>query len=165
MFNTDKRGVAPAAISESEGFSEEEYRNVMGSKIHPYFYSFDRHAAKYGVTTVSDNCDIPHLTKNSVRNSLAVKFKVFGTTNIKAEVETDNKGKKSLGTIPLSSLSFDSVDFSGLTASLSDYSTLTIPESEYGWTEKRLSFTSDDFCSPFGVYSISYRYKIKGKIK
>ena len=165
MFNTDKRGVAPSELSESENFSAEEYKIAMGNKIHPSFYSFDRHAARYGVSTASDNCEIPYLTKSTVRNSLAVKFKVFENTTVTAEVETDNGGRRSLGVIPLSSLSFECVDFSGMSASLSDYSTITIPESERGWTEKRLAFRSNSFCSPFGVYSISYRYKIKGKIK
>ena len=165
MFNTDKRGVAPEDIASSDDFDEEEYRAAMGNKIHPAFYSFDRHAASYGVTTVWDNCDLPHLTKNSVRNSMTVKFKTFGSTEVTAEVETDNGGRRELGTIPLSALSFESIDFSGLTASLSEYSTVPIPESEKDWTDKRLSFHSNKFCSPFGVYSISYRYKIKGTIK
>ena len=48
MFNNDKRGVAPKELSDSEGFSEEEYIKNMGNKIHPLYYSFDRHAASYG---------------------------------------------------------------------------------------------------------------------
>ena len=165
MFNSDKRGVPPKDLSQTEGFSIEEYKSVMGSKIHPVYYSFDRHAARYGVTTESDNCEIPYLTKNTVRDSLVVNFKAFEGSCVSVKVETDNEGCRSLGILPLSTFSFDSVDFSKLTSSLSDQLTIAIAEAERGWTEKRLSFLSDRFCSPFGVYSICYRYRIKGKIK
>ena len=116
------------------------------------------------MTTVSDDCDIPYLTKSSVKDSLAIKLKAFGQGSVTAYVETDNGIRRELGVIPLSSFSFDNLDFSGLTA-LGEYITAAIPEEERGWIEKRISLYTEEFCSPFGVYSVSFRYKIKGKIK
>ena len=61
-------------------------------------------------------------------------------------------------------LAFD-IDFSALCLSAQRYSTLPVQEREQGWVEKRISLYSDEFRSPIGIYSIIYRYKIKGKLK
>jgi hypothetical protein len=43
--------------------------------------------------------------------------------------------------------------------------TAALPERERGWVEKSIALYSEDFRSPFGVYSIGYRYRISGRIK
>lgn len=164
VFNNDKRGVPPEAVASEEGFDPVEYENTMGDRIHPSFYSFAGHRANYGALTAFDDCGVPHLTKSSVRDSLVIKLKIFTDSKIRVRAETD-LGSSEETLLPLSRLSFERTDFSAMTASTSDFVTVTLPEAERGWTEKRYSVFSDGFCSPFGVYSISYRYKIKGKIK
>ena len=43
--------------------------------------------------------------------------------------------------------------------------TVMADERERGYIEKQLKISSDEYASPFGVYSAEYRYKIKGRIK
>ncbi len=165
LFNSDLRGIPPKEISEKPDFSAEEYQKAMGSRIHPSYYSFASHRVNYGVVTAFDDCESPHMSKNTVRDSTVIKFKVFEQSRVSVDVETELGQKRRLAEIPLSSPSFDGIGFSELTASLSDFTSVIIPEKERGWTEKRYLIRSDGFCSPFGIYSISYRYKIKGKIR
>jgi hypothetical protein len=164
VFNNDKRGVPPSELSEEADFDAEEYEKAMGRSIHPSYYSFARHRAKYGVVTPFDDCDIPYLTKNTVRDSLVISFKTFSDCAVPVRAETDSTVREKIR-LPLSRLAFDRMDFSTFTPSVSGSVAVTLPEAERGWLKKRYSIYSDGFCSPFGVYSISYRYKIKGKIK
>ena len=43
--------------------------------------------------------------------------------------------------------------------------TIPLKEREKGWIEKEMSFYSDEYSSPFGIYSVTFRFAIKGKIK
>lgn len=165
VFNNDKRGVAPPVISDSADFDYSEYRRLMGDKIHPYFYSFDRHAPRYAVSTKMDDCDIPHLRKSTVRDSLVVKIKAYPKSRIKAAVRCDSSGYESIGDFSASSYDFSDFDFSLPPATLGDFSIIAIPERERGWIEKEILLYSEDYASPIGISSIAYRYKIKGKIK
>ena len=44
-------------------------------------------------------------------------------------------------------------------------SVISIDDRSQGWTEKQIAVYTDEYASPFGIYSIYYRYKIKGKLK
>ncbi len=165
IFNNDKRGVPPSELLESDGFSPEEYKAAMGDKIHPSFYTFGTHRADYRIVTNLDNCDIPALSKSSVRDSLVIKFKSFEGSCVNIETETDNGERKLVASVPLSKLSFDGLSFDSLTSSVSDFFNIKLPEYERGWTEKRYLISSDGFASPFGIRSLSFRYRVKGNIK
>ncbi len=165
IFNNDKRGVPPEGLALSDDFSLEEYKREMGGKIHPSYYSFASHRAIYSVMTASDDCGLPHLSKNTVRNSLVIKFKCFEGSSVDIGVETDISEHFRTVRAPLSKMSFEGTDFSVLSSNLSDRCNIRLPEYERGWTEKKILIRSSEFCSPFGVYSISYRYKINGNIK
>ena len=67
--------------------------------------------------------------------------------------------------MPDGALNFEELDFSSLTFTNTEYTTLPIKEREKGWIEKSMSFYSNEYSSPFGIYSITYRFEIKGKIK
>jgi hypothetical protein len=165
LFNTDKRGVAPECESSSADFDEAEYKRCFGRVIHSSFYSFAGHAPRYALATPYDNCDIPHLTKSTVKGSLTVKFKTYSRGKINLEVGTDTESYKQICEIPSAALSFSDVDFGGLSLAARDAVTVSVGEKEKGWVEKQISLYSDQANAPIGIYSIAYRFRVKGKIK
>ena len=164
VFNNDMRGIAPESISSALDFNAEEYKRAMGDRIHPSFYSFDSHAVRYSVTTLPDNCGIPELTKSTVPASLVLKLKSLGGKGIVCDSGGEG-GFETYGKIPLGVFSFRDGTFDALSFRTSDIDFVSVNDRSRGWIEKSISVYSNDFCSPFGVYSISYRYKIKGRIK
>ena len=165
LFNNDKRGIAPLSLSSISGFDEKEYREKMGRRIHKSYYNFANHAPTYVMTTINDNVGIPHLTKNTTKHSLVIKLRSFGESLINVEVKTDRSGYREICEIPDASLNFDELDFSFFAFQVMEYFTIPIAEKEKRWIEKEITVYSNEFSSPIGIYSISYRFTVKGKIK
>lgn len=165
IFNNDKRGVPPTFVAEQSDFDADEYAKAYGRRIHPSFYTFDKHPARFAMTTVSDNGGIPHLTKSTVKHSLAVKLRSIGTGDIICEVGTEKRGYKEIAKLPDATLNFSEFDFSSLSFENNDFITLPLREREKGWIEKSVGFYSDKYASPFGISSLSYRFFVKGRIK
>ena len=165
LFNTDKRGVAPEEISSAEGFDPEEYRRAMGDKIHPYFYSYDRHAPRYALLTESEDAEAPYMLKSTVASSLTVGYKTLGDGPITVEVATDKEVFKRLISTPVGGLDFSAFDLSRLSLSPFGKGSVTLPDPTRGWLEKQVAIYSDAYCSPIAIRRIHYRYKIKGRIK
>lgn len=165
VFNNDKRGTAPDYIAEKADFDAAEYAAAFGRRIHPCFYSFDGHAPRCALRTVSDDGGIPHLAKNTVKGSLAVKVRCMGASKIICEAGTEGEGYGEVARLPDSAPDFAELDFSALAFSSAEFVTLAVNEREKRWTEKSLGFYSESYASPFGIYSAAYRFTIKGKIK
>ncbi len=161
VFNNDKRGIAPP----SEDISDEEFRELYGRRIHPYYYSFAGHAPRYAIKTARDNCGIPHMTKDTVKYSLTVKCRSIAGGRLICEVGTDGEGYREICAFPNKELFFGDVDFSALTLITEDNVTVPIHEKTKGWIEKQVSLYSEEYGSPFGIHSISYRFRVKGRIK
>jgi len=161
VFNSDKRGIAPP----SENISNEEFRELYGRRIHPYYYSFANHAPRYAIKTVKDNCGIPHMTKDTVKYSLTVKCRSIAGGGLICEVGTDGDGYREICAFPNRELFFGDLDFSSLTLITEENVTVPIHEKTKGWIEKQISLYSEEYGAPFGIYSISYRFKVKGRIK
>ena len=165
VFNNDIYGVAPDSIKNASGYDEEEYRSLMGNVLHPLFYSFAGHTPKYIIKTALDDCGIPHLTKNTVKNSLVIKAKSSSSDAIRCDVKSDEKDPVYVRSFPSSAVGFDDFDFSSMPWYTSRYASVALPENEKRWIEKQITLTAERFASPISIYSISYRYTIKGKIK
>ena len=165
VFNNDKRGVPPERISSSENFDAEEYAKNYGNRIHPDFYSFADHAPGYLVAFPKDDCSVPNLTKSTVKNSLSVKLRTFGSANITCRVCTDQSVHKEFAIIPDSGIDFNDLNFASLSFSNQDFMTFPLAEKEKNWVDKQLSFFSDAFREPFGIYSVTYKFTVKGRIK
>jgi hypothetical protein len=165
VFNSDKRGIAPKHLSEMSDFNSEDYEIRYGNRIHPCFYDFDRHAPLCAVRTKSDDCSLPYLTKRTVPHSLTLKLKCMQSGSLTSEVGTAESGYSEIATLPTALLDFSELDFSRLTFTTEGYSTVELPERREGWCEKQISVYSNEWQSPIGVYSIAYRYRIKGAIK
>ena len=164
VFNNDKRGVAPPSVKGSTSFDEAEYSSYMGNRIHPNFYSFAGRAVKYAAVTAMDDCDVGYLEKRTVPSSLVLKLKNFDTGRLYCDMCTD-KGKVTYGLSPASDLTFSSMGFEQMSAMTGGASAIRVDDRSQGWNEKQIALYTEEFCSPFGVYSIYYRYKIKGKLK
>jgi hypothetical protein len=165
IFNNDKRGAPPERIVRKKDFDLEKYQQSFSRKIHSDFYDFAKKAPRYVVRTAMDNVGIPHLTKDTVKNSLTAKIRVYGKTDISFEVKTDKSDYSEICRIPDTVPDFEDFDFSSLSFIASDFSTLAIKEKEKGWIEKQLQISSDKFRAPFGLLSEAYRYTVKGRIK
>ena len=164
VFNNDMRGVAPERIATASDFDPEEYERTMGGRIHPDFYSFHNHAPRYALVCAYDDCGVPHLKKSTVKRSLTVKLATLSGGRVYCQVGCDGGGYRPVGSVDgvcdFSDLSFAAPPFdSGRSV------TVALPERERSWVEKSIALYSEDFRSPFGVYSICYRYRISGRIK
>lgn len=165
IFNNDMRGVPPARISESEDFDPAAYKEKMGNRIHPDFYSFCDRAPRYSLKFALDSCDIPYLTKNTVKNSAVIKCKSFASSRLTIEVGTDRSGYSEVTTCTGGDIDFYDIDFSSMDISTSEYSTMPFGEHEKRWVEKQIAIYSDDYCRPIGICSLTYRYTANGRIK
>lgn len=161
VFNSDKRGTPPPTSS----IPAEEFQELYGRMIHPYYYSFAGHAPRYAIQTLKDNAGIPHMRKDTVKYSLAVKCRSISGGKIVCEVGTDGEGYREICAFPNRDLFFGDLDFTSMTMVTEDNVTVPIHEKTKGWIEKQILIYTDEFGSPFGIYSISYRFKVKGRIK
>ena len=165
VFNNDRRGVAPPNMSFSDEGEREEYEKSLGRSIHPYYYSFASHAPRYAAATLRDNCGIPHLEKSTVKRSLTVKCRCGSGARIFCEVGTDRSGYSEICGFPSSDMEFSDMDFSTAGFSTDGICTLPIGERERGWIEKQISIYTNEFSSPFALFNVAYRYRVKGAIK
>lgn len=165
VFNNDMIGVAPESVKCSGDYDDQEYTATMGDRLHPLYYSFDGHAPEYVIKTALDDCGVPHLTKSSVKRSLVVKAKSYVPDSISCHVVSDGGDPVYVASFPTADISFGDFDFTHAPWYKSRYVSTALPEKEKRWIEKQITLSSSTFASPISIYSLSYRYVIKGKIK
>ncbi len=165
VFNTDKRGVPPERIKNGSDFDADAYKARYSRVIHPDFYDFDRHAPHYELMTALDDCGIPHLAKDMVKNSLVLKCQSYASSRLSLSVATDRELLREEAILPASFLSFSDVDFSALALSENDTFTVPLALRTRRFTEQQIAVTSDASRSPFGIYTIAYRFRVRGRIR
>lgn len=164
-FNNDKRGVPPYEVEKSEDFDINEYRKHYARLIHPHFYTFDGITPRYAVKLPIDDCNIPYFTKSTVNNSLTLKCTYRGRGEIITEVATDKDGYREVSAVTGGGFDFSDISFDSLSLTTDDLLTIPVMERERGWIEKQIAIYSMGYASPIAIHSVSFRYKIKGKIK
>ena len=165
VFNNDKRGVAPDRLISSSGFNAEEYAGAMGDRIHPDFYGFTDHAPIYALKTALDDCGIPHLTKSTVKGSLVIKSRAHLHESILCSTVTDNGSSSFSESFPSVNEGFDDFSFDTPIWNGARYTSTALAERDKKWIEKQIVLSSSKYLSPISIYSIAYRYNVKGKIK
>lgn len=165
LFNNDKRGKAPLSRIFDGDEERLEYERFLGNRLHPSYYAFASHAPHYALSTKADNCDIPHLEKDSVRNSLTLKCRMEGASEATLLVRTDRDGYEEELSIRGGTLDFGEMDFSTFVFSSEAFETIACRGRVKKFVEKQISLVSDTFSSPIALSSIAYRYTIRGKIK
>lgn len=138
----------------------DEYGEIPASAYH-----FDNRTIFCGCATLMDNCQIPHLTKNTVKRSTVIKTKSFKTSVAKVKVRTNQKPYEQIARINSSLFSFNDMNFTDFTFITTDQSLFAVNEKEKRWVEKQYFIYSDEYLQPFSLYYISYRYKVAGKYK
>lgn len=157
-FNNDKRG--ERAVSE-----DETEPNRYPFMLRPEWYSFCGHRIESFVETSDDDGGIGNLTKDTVRRSCVVDMKAMLGSKYKITTYTDRDGWKNdnaaTGSMnDASQTMLDAVNFSG-----DEHINVQIRERARKWVHKRYRIESNGFCSPFGLYRITYDFEINGRIK
>ena len=128
-------------------------------------YAFDNRIINCGCATKMDNCQIPHLTKSTIKRSTVIKTKSFKNSTAKIKVRTNKKPYEQIARINSGTFAFDDMDFTNFSFSLGDNSLFAIKEKEKQWVEKQYYVYSDEYMKPFSLYYISYRYNVAGRYK
>ncbi len=145
VFNFDKRG--------------------ENGEIPAEYYTFNGRTIFSGCATKMDDCDIPHLTKSTVKKSTVIKTKTLDSSALKIKVRTNKKPYEQISRVNTGRFSFGAFDFADLTFNTQDHGLSTVREKEKKWVEKQYFIYSDEFMKPFAIYNLAYRYKIAGRYK
>ncbi|MBQ1244668.1 MAG: hypothetical protein IIX94_02865, partial [Clostridia bacterium] len=129
------------------------------------YYTFDGRRYTSGLVTLYDNCGISNLTKSTKRRSLCMRLKSFGRGIVKVGVHTERRGWREVAERESSVFAFDDLAFDAFTFNTSARITLPLSEKEKRWVEKQYRIFSDEYKRPFGIFELSYRYKVAGRIK
>ena len=139
-------------------------RNEHG-EIPPKYYTFDGRTIVCGCATKMDNCGVPHLTKSTVKKSTVVKIKTLPRSSLKVKVRTNRVPYKQIAKISSAFFTFEDVAFDEFTFVTTAESLFSLREKEKKWVEKQLYLYSDEYCKPFALFYISFRYFIAGRFK
>lgn len=139
-------------------------RNEDGS-IDADWYTFDGRTIECGCATKMDNCDIPHLTKTTVKKSIVIKTKKFDFSAAKIKVRTNRNVFNQVARINSMVLDFTKMDFEDFSFSAAEKDLFMIKEKERQWVEKQYYIYSDEYKKPFALYYLAYRYYVIGRYK
>ncbi len=128
-------------------------------------YTFDGRTIFSGCATKMDNCDIPHLTKSTVKKSTIIKTRSMQISAAKIKVRTNNKPYEQIGRINSTIFSFEDMLFDDFSFITLDQSLFSIKEKEKKWVEKQYYVYSDEYMRPFSLYYVTYRYCVAGRYK
>jgi hypothetical protein len=131
----------------------------------PEWYSFDNRTIYSGCATKMDNCDIPHLTKSTIKKSTVIKTRALLSSAAKIKVRTNNKDYEQVARINTRSFTFDTVDFSDFSFVGRDNTIHSVREKEKHWVEKQHFIYTDEYQKPLSLNYIAFRYKISGRVK
>lgn len=131
--------------------------NTDMSEAAPEKYSFDGHAAEYVIATVSDDCGLPMTEKTSVGESLSLKITAEKRTSLTVSVMADGTlASKQRVVIPEAP---QEKQWNGGARRTS------LAERAHGWIEKQIVIEGREFCSPFGLSSLAFKFQPKEKLK
>ena len=141
-----------------------DMRNEEG-EIPATAYSFDGRIILSGCATKMDSCDIPHLTKSTVKKSTVIKTKTLPRSSAKLKVRTNRKPYEQIARITSTSFTFEDMDFEDFSFSSIEQSLFAVKEKEKKWVEKQYYIYSDEFMRPFALFYVTYRYTVTGRFK
>ena len=145
----------------SFNFDKRDSSGEIGSQ----WYTFDERTIYCGCATKMDCCDVPHLTKNTIKRSTVIKTKSFRNSAVKIKVRTNKNPYKQIARINNALFSFEDMDFTDFTFNTTEQSLFAVKEKEKQWVEKQYYIYSDEYMKPFALYYVSFRYQIIGRLK
>ena len=128
-------------------------------------YTFNGRTIFSGCATKMDNCDIPHLTKSTVKKSTVIKTRSMMVSAAKVMVRTNLKPYEQIARINSTVFSFEDINFEDFSFITLDQSLFSIKEKEKKWVEKQYYIFSDEFRRPFSLHYVTFSYNIAGKYK
>lgn len=161
IFNNDKRGFAPENISPDD---IKGYQPPSEKSIHPDYYSFDNHRVLYLAEFMPDDCDMPGIAKTTDGGNLTVKFKLLPKKSARLEVNSENKQLCDLKIFG-SETEFSDLNFEALTIGGTQEISSHVPEKKAKWERKSIKISSEEFCSPFAIREVVFRYRTVGATK
>ena len=157
IFNNDKRG--------ESFFVGETEESVDKSEIHRAYYNRMGHRYVAGFSTLNDDCALKGISKNTVTGSLVLKIASSIGLSFEVKVRSDREGWQSVERFSGGDHSFYGTDFSSFSFDIGKTALLICHERLRRWCEKQYYIYSDGYNTPFGVYSISYRWRVSGRLR
>jgi hypothetical protein len=171
VFNTDKRGEQIYLKDDSgkDVFDEEGkrilVREVDSDKIDSSWYSFNGVPYISGCSIRLDDCEKKTVTKANVYGTTVARFKMIPGSRCTVKSSINGVNWKKIGEAYISRFNFEDFRFDNTSFTENEDGVFVFPEVSRGWVSKQYYFYSDGFCEPFGLYELSYNYKIVGKIR
>ena len=131
----------------------------------PEWYSFDNRTIYSGCATKMDNCDVPHLTKSTIKKSTVIKTRALLSSAAKVKIRTNKKDYEQIARVNTRVFTFDTVDFNDFSFAGDDRTIHSVREKEKHWVEKQHFIYTDEYQKPLSLNYIAFRYKISGRVK
>lgn len=173
VVNTDKRGqsytwsIVPVNEDENEGDDDDELtvtEPVDPGRIHRHWYT--RAGRRYSsfVTTKFDDCGYPHVNKNTVRKSVDIELRTYYDATVSISWRTD---RDNVWSDPETNNRFAlyEEDFGNHTFDTAEHNIAVSDEHAKLWVMKQFHLRSDGYRSAWGLYHISYRWKVCRRIR
>ena len=145
----------------AEPIGESETRN----RVHRYYYSFAGHAYPALCALATDDGGFPHLSKDTLPLSAALKLKTPEGSRLSVFVRTDRHPFTLCDNVSATNADAGDTDFTAFDFHSDSFATVPLREKERGWCYKQYLFRGEVFRSPFGIFSLSYSFRPSGRIK
>lgn len=139
-------------------------RDDLGRLV-PDAYSFDGCRYTSGCSTRLDDCGRMTVKKNTVYGTVVARFKTIIASMCHVKNSDDGHNFHHVCDVQNNRTDFNSLYFDNFAIADDADHIAVIPERSRGWVRKQYYFYSDGFCQPFGLYELSFNYKIAGKIR
>jgi hypothetical protein len=156
VFNTDKRGV-PVNKDDDDIWESD--------KIDSSWYTFNGVPYKSACALRLDDCDRKSLTKTTIYGTTVARLKMMPGSRCKIKSSTNGRDWIDVAEAYSTRMDFSDLRFDNMAFTENEDNVTVIREVSRGWVQKQYYFESDGFCEPFGLYELSYIYKIAGKIR
>lgn len=159
VFNTDQRGVN---IIDANG---NIIREVDNDKIDSSWYTFNGVPYRSACALRLDDCDKKSLTKTTIYGTTVARLKMMPGSKCKIKSSINGRDWQDLAEVYSTRQDFSDLRFDNMSFAENEDNVAVLPEVSRGWIQKQYYFESDGYCEPFGLYELSYIYKIAGKIR
>ncbi len=134
-------------------------------RIPPEYYAFNGRRYLSACATKSDACGAPHLLKQTERKSAVLKASLLPGARLRIRVRTDREDWAEKDCLRGGRRGYGETDFSADGFLTGDALHYPFRDRTGPWCEKQYYLYSDEFCRPFSLSSLAYRYRIKGPLR
>jgi len=177
VINTDKRGkaytweitpVPPPEEDEDEDEPVTVTEPVEPGRIHRHWYTRCGRRYTSCLTTRYDDCNYPHVTKNTVRKSVDIELRTYHDSAVDVSWRTNRENEWKTSDFDGSwnnRFEHYEIDFGNHSFDTAEQKIAVSDEHAKLWTLKQFHLKSTDYQSAWGLYHISYRWQVARRIK